>query len=137
MELLLVPLFLALALAPPVYAIFKTWRIFKTEDRRFQFGIPELLTLPILLIPATLSILEIKNHRDPMWMFFVAYQLPFAFWAWAREPRNGWGGWKPAAALISGSVGGMLVLYLWVIIVIVCCGFVAAFFGVVHEIFFR
>src|SRR5471030_1667713 len=114
MELLLLPLFLALAAAPPVYAIFKTWRIFKTEDRQFQFGIPELLTLPILLSPATLLIPQAGQGEVLAVLGVIfSYQFSFAIWAWAREPRNGWGGWKPAAALISGSFGGILVLYLW------------------------
>jgi hypothetical protein len=95
---------------PPCWAVANIISTFKKEKRRVQFGIPELLVLPLVGTPVILELLFMRKEFYLLVLILTVYQFVFAALCWSMEKPLGW---KPALALVWGSMAGLVVLVVW------------------------
>jgi hypothetical protein len=110
-------IYFAFYFAPPVLASVKSIRNIQKSHARFQFGIPELLLMPLLLAPTTMGMIYVVQDRpdtgeSTVFAVFELYQLMGIVWGWSEFSEPG-GGWGPALGMLFGLVTGSVVLALW------------------------
>ncbi len=104
---------LALLHVLPIVAIYGACYEFSQMPKRspFQFGMPELLVLPLVVSPTLLVLVFPHEFEDriPIAYLVMIHQFTFAFVGWATAQKTGW---KPAARMLIGSVVGLVALIL-------------------------
>jgi hypothetical protein len=102
--------FLALIASPGLLAV---WFVLKElkQIKKFSFGLPELLALPIVATPALLSIAYVQNQGNIFigiaLSIMVIYQVVFALLFWVKGKRGRWWG---ALNLVTGTVVGTVTM---------------------------
>ena len=100
-------LFFTAFFGPPILAVRQTYLILKREKRRLQFGLIELLMLPLLTLPVTLLYLQWEIAPWAL-IIVVFFQFSFASLIWVVQPVNAW---RPAFGLVIGSLIGLALLF--------------------------
>lgn len=119
-------IYLGFYVVPPILLIDSGRRSLKKNGNvPFQFGLPDLLVLPIALIPSMYVLLGIEWKGE--WhvpAIFCTYQLCGMYYGFCRYFERG-GGWVSAQGLLLGAFIGLGALLVW--------GFMvsAVFFGIV------
>jgi hypothetical protein len=122
MDVILNTVYFIGAIVPALYASWQGVR----RVKRIQFGLPELLVLPLILTPTILGVIYTDIELMAIVAVYAAYHLAFAFNLWTTvKPAT----WEAAILALTGVILGTAVFVIWVFVIIFVCMILKALFS--------